>query len=276
MHLQPITLGHDSGNTVEVTEGPRSGYAHRSESGRFAVRRRAGGNRQARQVTRKFGLVTVKTPSSVVQRVLPARPDLDVWPCGPDRVLRLAQLPCYGSRTCPQPVITTMTTHYSNIALAFAAAVALAAASTTPVHAQDQSAGDSIRFINPPTLSSSPRVASKLVEVPAGSRLIYISGLVANDAAGKVVGRGDMHAQAKQVFENVRLALAAAGGTFKDVVKLNFYITDMSKADLVRDVRAQYINADAPPASTLVQVSKLAADEYLLEIEAVAAIAPGK
>lgn len=169
-----------------------------------------------------------------------------------------------------------MTKHHSLRALAVAAAVSFVAIIAAPVHAQAQSANDSIRFINPPTLSSAPRIASKLVEIPPGSRLIYISGLVGNDAKGKVVGPGDMHAQAEQVFENVRLALAAVGGTFKDVVKLNFYLTDMSRADEVRAVRALYINADAPPASTLVEVSKLAAPEYLVEIEAVAAIAPSK
>lgn len=169
-----------------------------------------------------------------------------------------------------------MKTRHFLHALALAATISLVAINPTSVHAQDQSANDSIRFINPPTLSSAPRIASKLVEVPPGSRLIYISGLVGNDAKGKVVGPGDMHAQAKQVFENVRLALAAVGGTFKDVVKLNFYLTDMSRADEVRAVRALYINADAPPASTLVEVSKLAAPEYMVEIEAVAAIAPSK
>jgi len=169
-----------------------------------------------------------------------------------------------------------MTTHHFLPAFAFAAMIGLVAVAAAPAHARDQSANDSIRFINPPTLSSAPRIASKLVEIPPGSRLIYISGLVGNDATGKVVGPGDMHAQAKQVFENIRLALAAAGGTFKDVVKLNFYVTDMSRADEVRSVRAQYINADAPPASTLVEVSKLAAPEYMVEIEAVAAIAPSR
>ena len=169
-----------------------------------------------------------------------------------------------------------MTTNHFLQTLAIAASISFVAIIPAPVHAQAPSANDSIRFINPPTLSSAPRIASKLVEIPPGSRLIYISGLVGNDAKGKVVGPGDMQAQAKQVFENVRLALAAVGGTFKDVVKLNFYLTDMSRADEVRAVRAQYINADAPPASTLVEVSKLAAPEYLVEIEAVAAIAPPK
>lgn len=172
-----------------------------------------------------------------------------------------------------QPIIP-MFARRSRIALAIVATIAIAAVGANS--AQGQSARDSIRFINPPTLSNSARVASKLVEVPAGSRMIFISGLVATDSTGKLVGPGDMHAQAKQVFENVRLALASVGATFKDVVKLNFYLVDMSKADLVRDVRAQYINADAPPASTLIQISKLGRDEFLLEIEAVAAIAPSR
>jgi enamine deaminase RidA (YjgF/YER057c/UK114 family) len=84
-------------------------------------------------------------------------------------------------------------------------------------------------------------------------------------------GAGDMKAQAEQVFRNLEAALTAAGATFSDVVKMNSYITDMSKVQAVRDVRTKYFG-DITPASTFVQVAGLVRPELLLEIEVVAAI----
>jgi enamine deaminase RidA (YjgF/YER057c/UK114 family) len=86
-----------------------------------------------------------------------------------------------------------------------------------------------------------------------------------------VVGAGDMKAQAEQVFKNLQAALASAGAKFSDVVKMNTYITDMDQAPAVREVRARYFG-DTTPASTLVQVVRLARPEFLLEIEVIAAL----
>jgi enamine deaminase RidA (YjgF/YER057c/UK114 family) len=83
-----------------------------------------------------------------------------------------------------------------------------------------------------------------------------------------------MKAQTEQVFKNLEAALAAAGATFADVVKMNTYATDLSQIQAYRDVRARYYGADAP-ASTLVQVVRLARPEYLLEVEVVAAVREG-
>jgi enamine deaminase RidA (YjgF/YER057c/UK114 family) len=108
--------------------------------------------------------------------------------------------------------------------------------------------------------------------VAATGRVVAIAGQVALDADGNLVGPGDPRAQAEQVFENLRLALAAAGATFADVVKLNFYATDLSMLPEVRDVRDRYVDTANPPASTAVQVVALFRPELLLEVEAWAVI----
>src|SRR3954467_14753923 len=131
-----------------------------------------------------------------------------------------------------------------------------------------------VKRSNPPTLSK-PTGYTHVVEVTGPNRTIYISGQIAYDKDGKIVGgAGDMKAQAEQVFKNLETALTAAGAKFSDVVKMNSYITDMSKAQAVRDVRALYFK-DATPASTFVEVKGLVRPELLLEIEVVAVV-PGR
>jgi reactive intermediate/imine deaminase len=125
-----------------------------------------------------------------------------------------------------------------------------------------------IKFSNPSTLSTPPGY-THVVEA-AGGRTVYIAGQVALDKSGNLVGRGDFHAQAEQVFENLKAALDAAGGTFKDIVKLNYYVSDMSQIASLREVRDKYVNKSAPPASTLVQVVRLFREEFLIEVEAIA------
>lgn len=151
------------------------------------------------------------------------------------------------------------------------AAALLAAIGGTAATAAAQSPADTVRFVNPPTLPT-PHGYSHLVEVPAGSRLVYISGQVALDSTGRLVGAGDFRAQAVQVFENLRRALAAAHASFADVVKLNFYVTDASKLGALREVRDRYVNAAAPPTSILLEVRRLFRPDVLLEVEAVAVV----
>src|SRR6478609_12217474 len=127
-----------------------------------------------------------------------------------------------------------------------------------------------VKRTNPPALSA-PTGYTHIVQVTGPARTIYISGQIAYDKDGKLVGAGDMKAQAEQVFRNLQTALTAAGATFADVVKMNSYTTDMSKVQAVRDVRAQYFK-DATPASTFVEVKGLVRPELLLEIEVIAAI----
>lgn len=128
------------------------------------------------------------------------------------------------------------------------------------------------RFLNPTALPQ-PRGYSHVAEVPAGSRLIYLSGQVPLDSAGRLVGPGDFRAQADQVFRNLAAGLAAAGAGFPDVVKLTFYILDPGQLEVLREVRDRYVSAASPPASTLVVVRGLFRPDVLLEVEAIAAVA---
>jgi 2-iminobutanoate/2-iminopropanoate deaminase len=109
--------------------------------------------------------------------------------------------------------------------------------------------------------------------VLAGDTL-YVSGLVATDQDGKVVGGGDPAAQAQQIFHNLHLVLSAAGARPSDVVKLTIFMRDVSQRPLINPVRQGFFGAHRP-ASTLVEVSRLVQDELLLEIEAVAVVPPG-
>jgi reactive intermediate/imine deaminase len=129
-----------------------------------------------------------------------------------------------------------------------------------------------VKRTNPPALST-PTGYTHIVEVTGPNRTIYISGQIAYDKDGNVVGAGDMKAQDEQVFRNLEAALTAAGAKFSDVVKMNSYITDMSKVQAVRDVRAKYFTT-AAPASTFVEVKGLVRPELLLEIEVVAVTGP--
>jgi reactive intermediate/imine deaminase len=112
---------------------------------------------------------------------------------------------------------------------------------------------------------------SHVAEVTDG-RMIFISGQIALDSAGNLVGKDDMRAQAQQVFENIKASLEAVGASFAQVVKLTYYLTDISQIQVVREVRNQYLNLNAPPASTAVEVRQLVREEFLIEVEAVAVI----
>jgi reactive intermediate/imine deaminase len=126
---------------------------------------------------------------------------------------------------------------------------------------------------NPPALTK-PTGYSHVVETTGAVKTVYVAGQVAYDQSGKLVGAGDMAAQAEQVFRNLDAALKAAGATFADVVKMNTYVTDISKAPAVREVRARYFG-DTVPASTFVEVKGLVRPELLIEIEVIAAVADG-
>jgi reactive intermediate/imine deaminase len=108
------------------------------------------------------------------------------------------------------------------------------------------------------------------VRVTAGD-LLYISGQVAWDAAGRVVGKGDPVRQAEQVFANLDTILAAHGATMGDVVKVTVYVTDLAWFDELSAIRVKLFAA-LPPASTIVQVVSLVDPDLLLEVEAVAVL----
>jgi 2-iminobutanoate/2-iminopropanoate deaminase len=101
--------------------------------------------------------------------------------------------------------------------------------------------------------------------------LVFVSGCVPVDAEGRLVGEGDVVAQARQAFENVGAVLAAAGCSFADVAKVTIFLTDVDDRPLINPVR-QALFGDARPASTLVEVSRLAIPGAKIEVEAVAVV----
>jgi enamine deaminase RidA (YjgF/YER057c/UK114 family) len=129
---------------------------------------------------------------------------------------------------------------------------------------------DHLEFLSPATLAAPPGY-SQIVKV-TGGQTIYIAGQVALDASRNLVGPGNFRAQAQQVFRNIQTALAAVGADFSHVVKLNMYILDRSNLPILREIRDRYVNTEAPPASTLVEVKGLAQEEFLLEVEAIASL----
>jgi enamine deaminase RidA (YjgF/YER057c/UK114 family) len=130
------------------------------------------------------------------------------------------------------------------------------------------------RFQNPPTMPPT-RGYSHVAETQSPSRTIYIAGQLGMTADGKFAGAaGDFRAQAVQCFENLKLALAAAGANFEHLVKVTAFFVDISNIQAYLEVRNRYVNTKAPPASTAIQIAKLAHDGALFEIEAIAVV-PG-
>jgi reactive intermediate/imine deaminase len=127
-----------------------------------------------------------------------------------------------------------------------------------------------VKHVNSPELSK-PSGYTHVVEA-VGGRTLYVSGQVALDGTGAVVGKGDLKAQTRQVFENLKAALKASGATLDDVVKITVFVTDMSQIQTVREVRDAYFTRN-PPASTAVEVSRLVRPELMIEIDAVAVAA---
>jgi reactive intermediate/imine deaminase len=136
--------------------------------------------------------------------------------------------------------------------------------------AKKMSSEDNFQLLIPETMPKS--VGYSQVAAVTGGKIIFISGQVALDKSGNIVGKDDFRAQVQQVLENLKAAVEAAGGDFSDVIKLNSYFLDFSHLQEFREVRDKYINLKNPPASTAVQVSRLFKPEFLIEIEAVAVV----
>lgn len=126
-----------------------------------------------------------------------------------------------------------------------------------------------MKHINPPALPT-PRGYTHVVEA-TGGRTIYVSGQVALDKHGRVVGAGDFAAQTRQVFENLKLALGAADASLDDIVKITVFVTDVAQTPAFREIRDEYLTK-AKPASSLVQITALFMPELLIEIEAIAVV----
>lgn len=127
------------------------------------------------------------------------------------------------------------------------------------------------RSINPDGMAAPVGPYAHVVSVPPGGRLVFCAGAVALGPDGEVVGEGDVVGQTRQVMENLRLALEAAGASFADVVKVTNYVVNVDDWRKVLSVRAEYLK-EPYPASTFVEVSALIFPELLIEIEAVAVV----
>lgn len=123
-----------------------------------------------------------------------------------------------------------------------------------------------VRYVVAPDGVAAGRGYSQVVT--GRGRLVVVSGQIAQDEHGELVGPGDAAAQARQVFENLRRCLAGAGAGFEDVVKLGFFVLDVAHLPALRAARDAVIDPGRLPASTAVQVAALFAPGYLLEVEA--------
>lgn len=121
-----------------------------------------------------------------------------------------------------------------------------------------------------PTVAK-PVASYKMATRMEGGRLLYIAGQVARDAEGNVLAPGDIRTQARQVFENLRQVLQAAGGDLDDLLKITTYITNIENFPAVGEVRQQFFPGELP-ASTLIVVACLAQPDLLIEVEGMAAI----
>jgi reactive intermediate/imine deaminase len=124
--------------------------------------------------------------------------------------------------------------------------------------------------LNPAGMSTPVGPYVQVTVAPPG-RLVFCSGTVAFGPDGEIVGAGDIVAQTRQVMENLRMALEAAGATFADVVKITNYVTDAAEYPKIAPVREEYLT-EPYPASTLIEVKGLLYPELLIEIEAVAVV----
>jgi enamine deaminase RidA (YjgF/YER057c/UK114 family) len=127
-------------------------------------------------------------------------------------------------------------------------------------------------FINPKgALNSLPRGYSHAIKVRGPGSLIFIAGQGAVDADLKLIGPGDIEAQTRATFRNIAEKLTLAGATFADVVKMVVYCSDIERQQWpIRNVRAEFIDVDHPPVSTMIEVSKFAVPGMMIEIDVIA------
>jgi 2-iminobutanoate/2-iminopropanoate deaminase len=112
---------------------------------------------------------------------------------------------------------------------------------------------------------------AQAVVAEAMGRLLFISGMTARNNEGGITGVGDIAAQTRQVCENVKAAVEAAGGTMDDICRVDVYVRNMEHFEKIHKVRREYFKAPAP-ASTMVEITKMTSPEYLIEINAIAVV----
>jgi enamine deaminase RidA (YjgF/YER057c/UK114 family) len=164
-----------------------------------------------------------------------------------------------------------------NVLIALVAIILLAGSLAAQKQKKPAASAEPFRISNPDTMFQPSNGYSMIAEVPLGNgaKMVYISGQVAIDKDGKLVGKDDFRAQLEQVFANLKSAVEAAGGSFHDVIKINYFCAetlDASQLPVVREVRDKYVNTANPPTSTFVFVKRLVRPEWMIEVEAVAVI----
>jgi 2-iminobutanoate/2-iminopropanoate deaminase len=115
---------------------------------------------------------------------------------------------------------------------------------------------------------------SQAIEADAKGRLVFISGMTARRSDGTIAGVGDIEAQTRQVCENIKSTLEAAGGTMDDVCRVDVFVRNIEHFERIHKIRREYFKAPAP-ASTMVEVTKMVHPDYLIEINAIAVLGPG-
>jgi len=114
-------------------------------------------------------------------------------------------------------------------------------------------------------------VFSHATAIEAKGRLVFISGMTARKLDGTIAGIGDIEVQTRQVCENIKAAVEAAGGTMDDICRVDVYVRNMEHFDKIHKVRQQYFKPPLP-ASTMVEVTKMVSPDYLIEINALAVV----
>jgi enamine deaminase RidA (YjgF/YER057c/UK114 family) len=169
-----------------------------------------------------------------------------------------------------QKSLSSISSLLSRRGVLFGAGIVAASAGAAP-RASAQGVPSHLKFSNPDGMFK-PAGYTHVVEMTGPGRTIYIAGQLGWDASGKRAGEpGDFTAQATQVFENIKTALNSAGAGFEHVVRITVYLTRIADLPKLREVRNKYITG-APPASTALEISKLARPDALLEIEATAVV----
>ncbi|MBS1531413.1 MAG: RidA family protein [Bacteroidetes bacterium] len=129
-----------------------------------------------------------------------------------------------------------------------------------------------VKLINPATVAA-PRGYSHAAEIDLGTcKMLILSGQVAFDNEGHLVGPGDYEKQTEQIFRNIKHIVESAGGKMDNLVKIGVYMRDVGQIQAFRTARDKFVNTKTPPASTLVEVSELFRDDVLIEIEATAIV----
>jgi 2-iminobutanoate/2-iminopropanoate deaminase len=112
---------------------------------------------------------------------------------------------------------------------------------------------------------------SHATTIAAEGTIVFVSGMTARRPDGTIAGIGDITEQTKQVCENLKAAMAAAGGTLDDICRVDVYVRNMEHFAQIHEVRRQYFTPPLP-ASTMVEVTKMVSPDFLIEISAIAVV----